>query len=405
VKAAVRWLRANAEKYHVDPERIGATGASAGGHLSLMVGLTDADDKLEGEGGHPDQSSRVQAVVNVFGPTEMVSSYKNSSVAWIFRLFMGGTPAEAADAYKAASPVTYVSKDDPPVLTLHGDQDALVPVDNARLLDEKMKAAGAEHTLMVLEGQGHGFQGEAAKKADDATWAFFEKHLTGTASAKNKSTADAQQKAHLDRMHRVTMDYLLYLPKDYKDKDSWPLMLFLHGAGERGSDLELVKTHGPPKLIEQGKEFPFIVVSPQCATRRFWQPLELSALLDEICEEYHVDQDRIYVTGLSMGGFGTWALATYQPDRFAAIVPICGGGEPRRARNIAHLPTWVFHGAKDEAVPLELSEAMVEALKRAGGNVKFTVYPEADHDSWTQAYDTPELYEWLLEQKRQSKSE
>ena len=163
-KAAIRWVRANAKKYHVDPDRIGVTGGSAGGHLSLLVGLTDPSSGLEGDSGNPDQSSRVQAVVNVFGPTDMAYCYEKSSVAWIFRLFMGGTPAEAAERYKAASPITYVSKDDPPVLTLHGDQDALVPVEQARMLDEKMKAAGASHTLIVFKGQGHGFGGEDGKE-------------------------------------------------------------------------------------------------------------------------------------------------------------------------------------------------------------------------------------------------
>ena len=176
-KAAIRWLRANAKKYHINPDRIGVTGGSAGGHLSLLVGLTDPASNLEGDSGNPEQSSRVQAVVNVFGPTEMVGCYEKSSVAWIFRLFMGGTPSEAAERYKAASPVTYVSKDDPPVLTLHGDQDALVPVEQAKLLDEKMKAAGASHALMIFQGQGHGFGGEHDKKAWEATWEFFDRHL------------------------------------------------------------------------------------------------------------------------------------------------------------------------------------------------------------------------------------
>jgi acetyl esterase/lipase len=176
-KAAIRWVRAHAKKYQVDPERIGVTGASAGGHLSLLVGLTDPSSSLEGDSGNPDQSSQVQAVVNVFGPTDMASCYQKSSVAWIFRLFLGGTPDEAAERYKAASPLTYVSKDDPPVLTLHGDMDALVPVEQARMLDERMKAVGAPHTLMVFEGQGHGFGGEHGKKAADATWAFFDRHL------------------------------------------------------------------------------------------------------------------------------------------------------------------------------------------------------------------------------------
>jgi acetyl esterase/lipase len=149
-KAAIRWVRANAQKYHVNSDRIGVTGGSAGGHLSLLVGLASPTANLEGDSGNPGQSSRVQAVVNTFGPTEMVGCYEKSSVAWIFRLFLGGTPSEAPERYKAASPVTYVSKDAPPILTLHGDKDALVPIEQAKLLDEKMKAVGASHTLVVF---------------------------------------------------------------------------------------------------------------------------------------------------------------------------------------------------------------------------------------------------------------
>lgn len=176
-KAAIRWVRANAKKYHVNPDRIGVTGGSAGGHLSLLVGLTDANANLEGEGGNPDQSSRVQCVVNVFGPTDMEGCFNDSSVAWIFRLFMGGAPDEAADTYKAASPVTYVSPDDPPVLTLHGDVDPLVPISQATTLDEKMKKAGANHKLLVFKGQGHGFRGDAQTTAIQAMWDFFDEHL------------------------------------------------------------------------------------------------------------------------------------------------------------------------------------------------------------------------------------
>lgn len=211
-----------------------------------------------------------------------------------------------------------------------------------------------------------------------------------------------QQSVKLDTKVPVELDYLLYLPKGYADKDQWPLLVFLHGAGERGSDLELVKKHGPPKLIEEGKDMPFIVVSPQCPNGQWWtaKPLELTALLDEVCAKHKVDKDRIYLTGLSMGGFGTWSLAAYSPDRFAAIAPICGGGEVYSTRALGQMPTWVFHGAKDPVVPLKRSEDMVEALKRVNKEVKFTVYPEALHDSWTETYNNPELYTWLLEHKR-----
>lgn len=215
----------------------------------------------------------------------------------------------------------------------------------------------------------------------------------------------AQQPMKVEARLSVTLNFLLHLPQGYDQRDAWPLLLFLHGAGERGDDLELVKVHGPPKLIAAGKDFPFIVVSPQCPEFRSWHALELTALLDHLEQRYKVDEDRIYVTGLSMGGSGTWMLALNYPDRFAAIAPICGRGDPRGAERIAHLPTWVFHGAKDEGVPLEYSTEMVEALKKAGGNPELTVYPDAGHDAWTETYENPGLYEWLLKQKRSPRSE
>ncbi|MGE3818765.1 MAG: prolyl oligopeptidase family serine peptidase [Isosphaeraceae bacterium] len=201
---------------------------------------------------------------------------------------------------------------------------------------------------------------------------------------------------------KVKLNYLLFLPEGYEaDKEKrWPLMLFLHGAGESGDALEKVKAHGPPKLLEKKTDFPFIVVSPQ-SPGRGWNPDTLNALLDDLSARYRVDPDRVYLTGLSMGGFGTWALAASRPDRFAAIAPICGGGNPRDAEKLKGLPIWVFHGAKDPVVPLGASESMVNALKAAGAaEVKFTVYPDASHDSWTETYDNPAFYEWLLSHKR-----
>lgn len=204
----------------------------------------------------------------------------------------------------------------------------------------------------------------------------------------------------------VGADYLLYLPEAYPaTQDAWPLILFLHGAGERGSDLSKVEKHGPPKLIaEGGNAFPFVIVSPQCPEGDWWsgelQIDTLNALLNDVVSRYRVDQERIYVTGLSMGGFGTWHLAAAYPDRFAAIAPICGSGDPEDAASIAHLPIWVFHGAKDEAVPVEESESMVAALEKAGSKVRFTVYADVGHDSWTATYDRPELYDWFLEHTR-----
>lgn len=224
--------------------------------------------------------------------------------------------------------------------------------------------------------------------------------FVGVTTAAEPSTGANQAASKLDTQLHVTLDYLLYLPPDYDQQESWPLLLFLHGGGERGNNLELVKRHGPPKLIEQGKQFPFIVVTPQCPTDGWWHPNELVALLDEVSTKFKVDRDRISVTGLSLGGFGTWELAAYAPDRIAAIVPICGGGEVYRTKRMANVATWVFHGAQDAGVPLRRSQEMVEALMKEHGDVKFTIYPDAGHDSWTATYNNPAVYEWLLQQKR-----
>ncbi|HEV3255667.1 MAG TPA: prolyl oligopeptidase family serine peptidase [Gemmataceae bacterium] len=221
--------------------------------------------------------------------------------------------------------------------------------------------------------------------------------------ADDKQSATRQQSKQFDKeiTIRVKLKYLLYLPEGYGKSDkAWPLLLFLHGSGESGKDLNKVKIHGPPKLIERGKDFPFIVVSPQ-SPRRGWDVPALNALLDDVVATHKVDKDRIYLTGLSMGGYGTWALAAAYPEKFAAIVPICGGGDLADAKQLKDLPIWVFHGAKDPAVPPRRSKEMVKALEAAGAkNVKFTLYPDADHDSWTRTYDNPKLYEWLLKQKR-----
>ncbi len=203
----------------------------------------------------------------------------------------------------------------------------------------------------------------------------------------------------------VTLDYLIYHPADFgADDREWPLLVFLHGLGERGPDIEKVKMHGPPKLIAQGREFPFVVLSPQCPERDWWAneapTMALEKLIDEIASDERIDEDRIYLTGLSMGGFGTWNLAVRDPERFAAIAPVCGAGDPSRAASIADLPTWAFHGAKDTVVPPKGSQDMIAAIEAAGGNPRFTLYPDATHDSWSATYDNPELYEWLLSHER-----
>jgi len=231
--------------------------------------------------------------------------------------------------------------------------------------------------------------------------------------AKAQATSTQLSTATLDWKvaHSGELNYLLYLPPDYKagGKKHWPLMLFLHGAGQRGSDVQRVAIHGPLSLVKQGTNFPFIIVAPQCPTGQIWENEPLLQLLEEMEKKFAVDTKHIYLTGLSMGGYGTWKLGLAYPDKFAAIVPICGGcnmidvllGPSDKANAFKSLPIWAFHGAKDDVVPLSESERVVAGLKKGGvKEVKFTVYPEAKHDSWKEAYKTPELYEWMLKQSR-----
>lgn len=198
------------------------------------------------------------------------------------------------------------------------------------------------------------------------------------------------------------MQYLLYLPDGYASDTAkkWPLMIFLHGSGEAGTDLNNVKMHGPPKLIEAGKKFPFIVVSPQAPPRTGWQVEMLKGMLDDLKKKYKVDNDRVYLTGLSMGGFGTWSFAEKFSADLAAIAPICGGGDATKAWTLRHLPVWCFHGAKDDVVPPAASQKMIDSLKKYNSNVKFTLYPDANHNSWDTTYNNEELYTWLLAQKK-----
>ena len=231
---------------------------------------------------------------------------------------------------------------------------------------------------------------------------------------------------------KVELGYLLYLPPGYDAKAAkqWPLILFLHGAGERGTNLAAVAVHGPPKLVRKNLPVPkaeteaartsreaatklvsenFIIVSPQCPVGERWESAALLALLDNVMASHKVAPGRVYLTGLSMGGYGSWALLSKAPERFAAVVPICGGGERidlllasrTKADALKSLPVWAFHGGKDGVVPPAESERMVEALKKAGvKEVELTLYPEAGHDSWTATYNNPKLYEWLLAHER-----
>jgi predicted peptidase len=199
------------------------------------------------------------------------------------------------------------------------------------------------------------------------------------------------------------LQYYLYFPKDY-DKDSetsFPLLLFLHGGGESGDSLAVLKKNGPPKMLAEGKQFPFMVLAPQNPHKKqWWNVRAVMQLLDTIVANHKVDPKRIYLTGLSRGGSASWELAVQYPDRFAAMAVVCGMTPLPYASWInKKMPIWVFHGTKDTSIPFSESEEMVKKLKRIGYDVTFTVYEGVGHDSWVKAYQTEALYDWFMKQQ------
>ncbi len=221
-----------------------------------------------------------------------------------------------------------------------------------------------------------------------------------------------------------TLPYRILLPKNYASGKRYPLLLFLHGAGERGRDNALQLTHGASLFIRPDvrAKYPAIVVFPQCPKDQYWASVVrepqrqhwdfplwetpgapmalLLEWLDALVQQERVDARRLYVAGLSMGGMGTFELLARQPHRFAAAIPICGGGNalavPLYAR---HTALWVFHGDADAVVPVALSRKMVQAIRAAGGRVRYTEYANVNHDSWTPAFAEPDLLKWLFSQR------
>ena len=222
--------------------------------------------------------------------------------------------------------------------------------------------------------------------------------------------------------HRL--QYLLQSPAGSKPDAGWPLILFLHGYGECGDQLDKVKKHGPPKLTDQFSSLAgCVIVSPQCPKDSWWRVAALKTLVDEvIAGRDDIDRNRLYITGLSMGGYGTWSFLSHYPDYFAAAIPICGGGNPFRLpknrppiktgienefdanglKKASHLPLWTFHGTDDSSVPIVETQRLVRILKDAGStNIRFTSYQGAGHvEAWEQAYGDPKVWTWLFQQHR-----
>lgn len=215
-----------------------------------------------------------------------------------------------------------------------------------------------------------------------------------------------------------TLPYRLCLPLQYDSNKVYPLVLFFHGAGERGTDNALPLKHGPLAFARKSlqERHPCFVLVPQCPKNRRWvevdwkllrhempdtpsRPMRAALqLLERVQAGYSIDPGRLYVTGLSMGGFGTWDLVTRYPERFAAAVPVCGGGDERLAARLAKLPIWAFHGLEDMVVRAERSQNMIKAIRLAGGSPKFTEYPKVGHNAWDFAYGDEAMFEWLFAQ-------
>jgi predicted peptidase len=202
---------------------------------------------------------------------------------------------------------------------------------------------------------------------------------------------------------KSTLNYIVYIPESYDPKDKWPLILSLHGSCERGNNISDVMKWGINKILKENVDFPFVVVSPQCPRGEIWEMQfnKLKDLLNELESNYNIDNKRIYLTGYSLGGYGTWNFAILNPEKFAAIVPISGGAiSPQKALRLKELPIWVAHGDRDTVVEFEESKRIVDSLNLHNPNIIFKVYKGGGHEVCTTAYEDPELFQWLLKQKR-----
>lgn len=229
--------------------------------------------------------------------------------------------------------------------------------------------------------------------------------VSAAVAQESGAKAGQQVEAVFESSDGAEVPYLIYLPKNYSaaSDQEFPLLFFLHGRGESNGPLSLVAKWGPPKFAARGDDLPYVIVSPQCPRSDRWssdiQQKRLTELLDAVYKQYRINEAGVCLTGLSMGGYGTWAMASNSPKRFAAVVPICGGGDPTKAANLVDVPIWVFHGDQDKPVPFEKSVKMVDAIKKAGGTkVRFTTMENVGHNCWSAAYATPELYQWMFAQ-------
>jgi predicted peptidase len=287
--------------------------------------------------------------------------------------------------------------------------------------DRQTRAA----TLAIVAEIANGYDASNRSQEQSTMWriVFLAVPLGVLCMFANASSADDRDRFEARAFEDPSGGKLLYRllkPKDYSPSVKYPLVLFLHGAGERGDDNQAQLIHGMRDYASDAlmQKFPCFVVAPQCPKGKQWVDVAFGSLKHDMPEqpadalrrtmdavaalekEFSIDPDRLYITGLSMGGYGTWDALQRYPDRFAAAVPICGGGDTKLAKRIIHVPIWAFHGDKDQAVPPERSRQMIEALREAGGTPKYTEYQNVGHDSWTATYKDLAMHEWMFAQKR-----
>ncbi len=395
LNALIDWIE---EQYTIDPQRIYLTGFSLGGFGAWALGLNSPD--------------RFAALVPVAG-------------GWEF----GGDAVPSNICDLAAKPIW----------VFHGAQDETVKPAQSEVLVEALRACGSDVRYTLLPKATHAASGvlpyrdselydwllqqslpdeqdppSQGSPIESATPAVVSTPLPGDGSLKpigqHAYSIDLNIVGTKSVTRTATISYLLYLPGGYGQdpQQQWPLILSLHGSDVWGNDPEALMTSGLPKLLTSTLDFPAVVLSPQAPKDVVWWGAELdlaNALLDHVQANYAVDPKRVYLTGYSTGGFGAWAMAVRYPQRFAALVPIAGGYDseqdivPRNICDIKDVPIWVFHGAQDDIVLPKKAQLLVNALKKCGVEVRFTLYPDADHrESFKRAYDDPELYGWMFEQ-------
>jgi predicted peptidase len=301
-------------------------------------------------------------------------------------------------SFVAASPGTQVwGIHESSIRIYHGRQDTLVPVQDAEIMYYELNWDNTDVELMIYENLGHDLADTVYQNLEFYEW------LSGDMPQMGSSPRAPRTRQYTGSISRdFSINYLLYLPEDYSDQGrDWPLMFFLHGAGSAVWNIDNIRTAGPPLLFEEGEYDNYILVCPQIHDDVHWDTDRLLALMQHIQQNYKVDETRVYVTGLSRGGFGSWEFAVRYPNIFAAVVPI-SARDVAGVERLAQTPVWIFHGAVDDGVPWQGAQFMYNRLENAGGNVQLTMYPNVGHWAWEPAYDDEALWRWIFLQQNQN---